>query len=322
MPGAISTIGHDGSLSENIAALIFSLWGTVVSTPIPQDYGIDLHCTITETVGKREWAKSPYTVQVKSNLSPWIFDDMESVRWLIEHPLPLFLCVVDRAKVLVRVYHTAPRFYVWSQGLLPERMTLKPTLETKGRYLDWTETHDYSLGAPILEVSLGCIGDEDVRKNAKKIMETWIERENENLTFIRAGLTRFRMPGKWETNDPSITKSYYEHWNNLPSPDQHRRAVTHLSACLNSIGVQFDFQGDRLGAIEAGLIYRHLRKQFPDLFLESDSDGAFSGVFYRLTEAIPGVAKSSIYSGIDEIERHVIAALSGTDAERKSETDH
>jgi len=314
MPGAISTIGSDGYRSENIAALIFSSWGTVVSTPIPQDYGIDLHCTITETVGKREWAKSPYTVQVKSNLSPWVFDDTESVRWLIEHPLPLFLCVVDRSNVLVRVYHTAPRFYVWSQGLVPARMTLRPTVDTKGCSIGWTDTHDYSLGAPILEVSLQNIGDNDVRKNAKKVIESWIEQENENLAFIRAGLTRFRMPGTYQTNDPSIRKSYYEHGNNLPSPDQQRRAITHLSECLSCIGAQFEFQGDRLGAVEAGLIYRHLRKRFPVLFPEPDSDGGMTIMFHRLTEAIPGVTKNYTYSGIEEIERHVIAAFSGKEA--------
>src|SRR6266567_2016115 len=98
MPGAVGYGWHEGSRSEYLAQYAFGSWGTAVAIPHQEDHGIDLTCTLMERVGKRFLARSPYTVQVKSNLDPVVFKDREAVRWVIEHPLPLFLCVVNKAE--------------------------------------------------------------------------------------------------------------------------------------------------------------------------------------------------------------------------------
>src|SRR5262245_11645504 len=116
--GSIAANLHEGSRSEYLAQFVFSSWGTAVAVPHQEDHGLDLFCTLVERVGKRAWARSPYTVQVKSEMKPWVFEGIESVRWLVEHPLPLFLCVVVKQCATLRVYHTAPRFFAWSLGYL------------------------------------------------------------------------------------------------------------------------------------------------------------------------------------------------------------
>src|SRR5450631_4076590 len=97
MAGAHSAISWRGARSEVLAEYVFSSWGPVVRGRWEFDYGVDLYCSLSTTVGQRAWVGDSYTVQVKSTRDPWVFDGPEEVRWLIEHPSPLFLCVVDKA---------------------------------------------------------------------------------------------------------------------------------------------------------------------------------------------------------------------------------
>ena len=62
-----------------------------------------------------------------------MLEGRESVDWLIKHPLPLFLGVMDKKTLTFRVYHTAPRFYPWALGDCPDRLELTTTKEEWGR---------------------------------------------------------------------------------------------------------------------------------------------------------------------------------------------
>ena len=144
MPGAVAANLHEGSRSEYLANYAFASFGTAIAVPHQEDSGIDLYCTLAERIGQRLWPRSHYTVQVKSTAAPWVFDGDEAVRWLVEHPLPLFLCVVDKSSLRLRVYHTAPRFYVWCLPPLPKRIELVPGEETEGHPVKWTREIDSS----------------------------------------------------------------------------------------------------------------------------------------------------------------------------------
>src|SRR5436305_1689387 len=111
------------------------------SVPIPrqEDTGLDLYCTLTTRIGQRIWPQAYYSVQVKSNMDGWTFEGHNSVRWLIEHPLPLFLCVVLKKEALFRVYQTTSRFQAWSRGRLASRIELIPGLGPVGKPGDWID---------------------------------------------------------------------------------------------------------------------------------------------------------------------------------------
>ena len=110
MTGATAASFHEGSRSEILADYLFSAWGTVTPARRQSDYGLDLYCTLTERVGQRARVREYFSVQVKSgNRALWTFNDTASVRWLVEHPLPLFLSTVNKKEGIVRVYHTIPR---------------------------------------------------------------------------------------------------------------------------------------------------------------------------------------------------------------------
>src|SRR6266436_1539063 len=125
MVGAIAHNFHEGSRSEILADYLFSSWGPVTPVRRQDDFGLD---PLTERVGKQSWVKEYFTVQVKSTEAPWKFNTPESVKWLIEYPMPLFLCTASKEYQRVRVYHVFPRFLVWARGAgtLPDRLELSP----------------------------------------------------------------------------------------------------------------------------------------------------------------------------------------------------
>ena len=86
-----------------------------------------------ERIGQRSWPRACYSVQVKSTMEPCVFNGAESVRWIIEHPLPIFLCIVQKADAGILVYHTTPRFAAWILPTQPSCLELIPETEEKPR---------------------------------------------------------------------------------------------------------------------------------------------------------------------------------------------
>ena len=65
--GATAASFHEGSRSEILADYLFSAWGTVTPARRQSDYGLDLYCTLTETIGHRARVQEYFSVQVKSS---------------------------------------------------------------------------------------------------------------------------------------------------------------------------------------------------------------------------------------------------------------
>src|ERR1043165_4533257 len=120
MAGAASTTNISGSRSEALAEYLFGAWGVVLRGRTDSDYGLDLFCSLGEQVGKQSWVRANYTVQARSNTNGWDFGTPDEVKWLIEHPSPLYLTVVEKELGKIRVYQTFARFHVWALGDLPE----------------------------------------------------------------------------------------------------------------------------------------------------------------------------------------------------------
>ena len=168
--------------------------------------------------------------------------------------------MVDKHSSTLRVYHTS-LVPVWSLGDLPEKLTMLPTAETDGRCTQWPGSYELSyelsLSVPHSRNRSGSVGDDAYWGNARKVLEFWIEVEKHNLTLIRAGLFRFRMPHEYKTNVAEVHAIVEQ--GSQPSDDLLRRGVLHLSECLNCLGSQFHYSDNPLGAVEAGLLFRHLR---------------------------------------------------------------
>ena len=305
--GSIAPNFHEGRRSEYLAQYVFSSFGTAVAVPHQEDHGLDLICTLTERIGQRAWAKASYTVQVKSELKPWIFQGKNSVEWLVKHPLPFFLCVVNKMTSTLRVYHTAPRCYAWGLGDLPEKLKMIPTEETVGQSTQWNGKYKFSL-VPILAIDIVRLADDEYWKNARKVLECWIEIDNNNLTRIRTGLHSWEMPDKYETNTMP-RRSRITQWLSNPSEELLSNGIRHLSECLECIGTQFHNTNNVVAAVLIGLLYRHLHQKCA-VFADDKNNvgGGLNRVFTALNES-PLKTQNYFFSGVDELGKILENAL-------------
>jgi hypothetical protein len=135
-------------------------------------------------------------------MEPWIFDSEESVRWIIEHPLPIFLCVVRKAEARILVYQTTPRFAAWILPLHKTRLELIPGTEKRARPIEtsWEQGSSFELKAPILNFTIQEALDDSCRARLATVLKFWINNDLENIFRIKCGNPHFQVPYEYETN--------------------------------------------------------------------------------------------------------------------------
>jgi hypothetical protein len=263
MPGAIAAGFHEGSRSEILADYLFSAWGGVTPVRRADDYGVDLYCALTERIEQLARVREYFGVQVKSTNDPWTLTGAE-VKWLVECPTPLFLCVVNKKKWLVRVYHLLPRFQAWALGQLPDVLELIPGEGTDGDFLGWTEGSSFSLSAPIIEAGLDDLNEPGRMDELKKVFACWVEMDRDNCDLVRQGLLRFRRPQKYRVNEkPSVDT---ELGFTRPDPDLLNRGLLRLVQAVECIGGQLAHGGDLDAGLKAALFIDRIQTNYPEAF--------------------------------------------------------
>jgi hypothetical protein len=308
MIGAYARNPHEGRRSEILSDYLFSGWGTV--TPVHDDYGIDLYCTLSDSIGQRAVVRDYYVVQVKSGTDPWIFDHRESVKWLVEYPTPLFLACVDKKAGILRVYHVTPRFFVWAMGESRSRLVLTPETTAEGRFVEWKDGTEFSLSAPIIQVNLADLLDEPKLAKLKEVFASWVRVDRENCDLVRYGLLRFRMPYEYRVNDGPGNSIGEIGLASPPRPEVIYRGILTAAESAECIGGQLERFGDRSGAIRAALFVDYLRTKYSGAFTDSPRwtdvrlPGDLGRIVRLLNEESEGQSESDYrYRGLDELQR-------------------
>ncbi len=307
MVGSVARNPHTGSRSEILADYLFSGWGTVTPVRRQDDYGVDLQCTLTEAIGQRAVVTDYYSVQVKSGDGPWVFESADDIRWLFEYPTPLFLACVDKTGGTLAIYHTMSRFLagMWPP---PKRLKLTPTGLDDGQSVGWTDGTDFSLSAPILRVSLGDFVEERKLENLRGVLKYWVTLDTFNCDLRRIGLLRFRMPHRYRVNEVPALGGFVEQGMLRPTDSQLARAVSMLVEAVDCVGDQLRVRGDRISALCAAMLLRHLKATRaaeltadPRWNLSSESPFEFS-VSQELDSAVePGATPSYVFEKIDKL---------------------
>jgi hypothetical protein len=293
--GSFAPNPHEGSRSEHLAQYIFSSFGTSIPVPHQEDSGIDLYCTLVERVGQRAWPRHYYAVQVKSTDEPWQFTAPESVRWFVQFPLPLFFCIVTKKEARLRVYHTSPRFYVWSLPPLPACVTAIPGEGTEGRHTRWEVGTSFSLSAPILDFTVTQALDDAFCEQIVKVLECWIRIDACNLYQIQAGLRQFSMPYSYVTNEVPLAEGTSTQGIARAEDPEVAAAIARLEDQLVWITVQLYRRGDVAGALRGLLLYRHLWPREHQI--------SFAHVLQDLMHHAPATRNHYVWAGLDEIDR-------------------
>jgi hypothetical protein len=275
MIGSVAANWHEGSRSEYLAQYVFSSFGTAIPVPHQEDSGLDLYCTLLERDGQRAWPRAYYSVQVKSTMKPWVFDGPESVRWIIEHPLPIFLCIVQKSEARILVYQTSPRFAAWTSPTHPNRLELIPGTETKANTMSWETGDRLRLEAPILNFTIQEVHDEDFRSRVTDVLKFWIGYDVENLFRIRSGIHRFRVPGDSETNTTTFT--CWEEYGGHFREESLKLAENRLNELLGIIATHYYNNGN----IERAAIYAMALRELSPMGYSGPFPMGYSGPFDR-----------------------------------------
>lgn len=263
--GAIGPNLHEGSRSEIIADYLLSSWGTVTPVRRQDDHGLDLYCTLIERAGQRAFVTDYYSVQVKSDCDPYVFETRDSVQWLVQNPNPVFLACVDKRQGEMRIHHLLPRFLIAIQQI-PASLTLTPSDSSEGRCLSsLDDLSNLSLSAPILRITLADSLIESTMQRYRDILRHWIRIDKHNCDWRTAGILRFNMPFKYTTNvEPD--EAWVEYGNLKPDEGQTAHAVEQLVECLDCVGCQLLERRDRKTVLYAAMLLRQLRNEYPSAF--------------------------------------------------------
>jgi Domain of unknown function (DUF4365) len=304
--GATAANFHEGSRSEILADYLFSAWGTVTPARRQSDYGLDLYCTLTETIGHRARVQEYFSVQVKSSDGAlWAFNDTASIKWLVDHPLPLFLCTVNKKQGVVRVYHTIPRFQILALGALPDRVKLIPENGQDGKFDPCAELPICSLSAPIIQVNLEDLTDDIRIKQLRSVFAYWVGLDRDNCELVRAGLLRFRRPNSYKTNKVPSTDTQLE----LLYTDSQilNRGISRLAEALDCIGGQLAHptRANYGFSLNAALLLDRLQKEFPSAFegnhfWQTRVPGLMN--MYVVTRLAQASGAGYLYGGLDAVK--------------------
>jgi hypothetical protein len=257
-PGSLAFNFHEGSRSEYLAQYVFSSFGTAVTVPHQEDTGLDIYCSLLEQEGRLAWPRAYYSVQVKSTMDPWVFNGRNSVRWFIEHPLPILLCIVQKAEARILVYHTTPRFSLWTMPELPERFEVILGTETQAVTGQWPWIGPCTLAAPILNFTIKDILDEDFRSEVKNVLQFWIDFDVENLVRIKNGIQQFKVPYDYETNKAKLTGMATQgNWRFRE--DTFPLAKDRLTELLWLVATHSDYTEDMVSAVVYAMALRQLQ---------------------------------------------------------------
>ncbi len=303
--GSVAANFHEGSRSEYLAQYVFASFGTAIAVPHQEDSGIDLHCTLTERVGQRAWVRGYFSAQVKSDDAAWVFAGIESVRWLLEHPTPLFLCVVDKKELRLRVYQTSPRFLAQLESPRPERVVLEPACGAEDAAAVRTNPGAYSLGVPIIDYTVRELLDERIAQRARECLCAWSEIDRENIRRRATGMFAVVVPSRHETNEvPSGNPREGDGTSTMMGPPT-AETFSKLTELLHHIGTYSrGAQSATTGAV-VNMLHRQLTKAGARMVIPFVNEELNASMLK--TGAIP--AAPYLFAGVDRLLEAVRAAV-------------
>jgi hypothetical protein len=264
MPGSIAANAYEGYRSEYLALYAFSMFGTAVVLPNEADYGLDLACTLTEREGRVARPYAYYSLQVKSGDLKWEYNNSSKIKWLVEYPAPLLFCTVEKDALQIRVYHMSQRHHVATRTDRPELLTVIPGRNSENRVpISWDAEGSIYLGDPILDFTVMDLQEDAKFATFKAVLSYWVESDLRNIVRQQMAMRASSGPSRYVTNE--VPSAGFGTFSITVVPDEVlEKAQLTAAEHLEWLGRVLFGRDDRVGALLAGLMIRHLLPGSPD----------------------------------------------------------
>jgi hypothetical protein len=201
LTGSIAQNLHQGSRSEYLAQYFFSSFGTSIPTPHQEDSGIDLQCTLGEISGKRLLVDSYFFVQVKSLKDNICYSSVESCNWLLSLNYPLIICVINKKKNLIELFHTIQLSRLFPNNNI-SKIELSFSNQKDGEFLieDNISEKTILLDNPILKCNINDLSDYKNIEKHKLLLKYWVSLDQKNILRRKIGLNAVIFPMNIQTN--------------------------------------------------------------------------------------------------------------------------
>ena len=191
MPGARHALFRLGDRTQLLVQ--FCLNAIAFTTPVPreEDVGHDLFCALAEERDGLLRAGPLFTVQVKSDGAPLVFEKPHEIQWVKELENPFFLAIGDRANQRLDIYSTWARLrgFLWKAA---RRIVLQPGIPVGSRDPVWTADDDseqvIALGEPVVRATIQDFMDKSRAKILTEVLRQWIEVDRMNIVNNLAGM--------------------------------------------------------------------------------------------------------------------------------------
>lgn len=267
MSGVRSYSFREGDRSEYLAQFLLSALGLCSSIPRQEDIGFDFSCSIADQEDDILTFGYPYLISIKSLSKPSIDikpstrtiedNDIRHVAWLFRQNQPIFLGVVDKVKVILRIFSLLPIWFVYYEGLetigslsLNPRFDVEQTNDVvkppKGAELTEWPNHfhyDVDLGHPIAILDLPTIKNETLLLHAKRFLRTAVEIAERNLVHYRLHIPHFNWFQK-TTPDTSSLRPAFAYYPVPPNAEARSAIMAALAPSLISFALHFKEAGD------------------------------------------------------------------------------
>lgn len=215
MAGGRSYSFREGDRSEYLAQFLLSALGLCTAIPRQEDIGFDFACSIADQQFGLLTFGFPYLISIKSISKPSVLVEpsktaiqtggQQHVAWLFRQEQPIFLGVVDKDAVSLRIFSLLPVWFIYYQSRhLVGTLSLNPRLNPndtgdvgapkQGEELaNWPGHYHYDvdLGHPIAIVDLPTIQDEDCTFATKMMLRGAVDWAQRSLLHRRLLIPHF-----------------------------------------------------------------------------------------------------------------------------------
>ncbi len=185
------------------------------------------------------------------------------MKWILQYPAPLLLCIVDKKAARFSVYHLTARFQAAVMTEPPASLMLVPgdpgkTDPTHRPAIGWDAEGRMQLGPPILHFTLDQFLDDETYQLIGRVLDYWIVNDLRNILRQQMGMRAASGPPDYVTNEVPPSSGFGMFSMTVVPPEIRERAGKTAAEHLDWLGHVMLARGDPTGALLAALIVRHL----------------------------------------------------------------